>query len=367
MELLASKIGENKSIFLKDVVTILSIQIIFQVLLTLLFHFFPPYFEVTPVQYLNYGSYFLIFLISTVTLKYTIANKILVYLFVIEFFYLSISSILVIYLTTFYYLQYVFAVSFPLLVTLYLFFYSINPNTKGQFKLLIQSIITISIIITIVNSNLDSIVDLSSLNYDDYKKTVNSVYLNSYYVNLICLSFLMFVWYTYYQGHYLLSEFLPAILSLQTLMIINEVYQLYNYNHLIKHYIDAQYFNALINIGFIIIWLVRLKYLTNPESKKNEYFVLNYDMLSGYVEKPHNQLWDSILIKLGKQKIVFGSLLLFAITCIPLVLISDFNFFPRFNIIVMLFFLLGVMIYAIIYTQRKWFNHIGFLIKERKN
>jgi len=177
----------------------------------------------------------------------------------------------------------------------------------------------------------------------------------------------MFVWYTYYQGHYLLSEFLPAILSLQTLMIINEVYQLYNVNHLIKYYIDAQYFNALINIGFITIWLIRLKYLTNPESKKNEYFVLNYDMLSGYVEKPHNQLWDSILVKLGKQKLVFGSLFLFVVTCVPLVLIGDFSFFSRFNIVIMLFFLLSVMIYAIIYTQRKWFNHIGFLIKERKN
>jgi hypothetical protein len=132
-------------------------------------------------------------------------------------------------------------------------------------------------------------------------------------------------------------------------------------------FIDGQYFNAVINTGFIIIWFIRLNYLSDPESKKGEYFVINYDMLSGYVEKPPNELWDAVLTRLGKQKLFFGSLILFGIICIPLILIGDINFFSRFNIILMLFFLLAVMIYAIVYTQRKWFNHIGFLIKEQKS
>ena len=38
----------------------------------------------------------------------------------------------------------------------------------------------------------------------------------------------------------------------------------------------------------------------------------------------------------------------------------------RYNILLMLVFLVGVMIYAIVYTQRKWFNHVGFLIQRHK-
>jgi len=366
MEILASNIiDNNKSIFFKDVGKILAIQIIYQMILSLFFYIYPPGYGITPVLYFNYSAYFFIFVISASTLKYTVANKILVYLLVIEFLYFATNP-LFLYVTHFYNIQTIITYSFILLVTLYLFFYSIAPNSKSPYKHFVSSFALTLIIISLTYSNVDIILDYGSLEYDEYWDALNKLNLNSYYVNLICLSFLLFVWFTYNQGHYLLSEFLPAILSIHTLMIINEVYQLYNFNHLINNFIDGQYFNAIINTGFIIIWFVRLNYLSNPSSKKGEHFVLNYDLLSGYVEKPHNELWDSILTKLGKQKLYIGSLLLFAIICIPLILVGDLSFFSRFNIILMLFFLVGVMIYAIVYTQRKWFNHIGFLIKEQK-
>jgi hypothetical protein len=119
-------------------------------------------------------------------------------------------------------------------------------------------------------------------------------------------------------------------------------------------------------VGFILIWIIRLKYLTKPESKKNEHFVINYDLLKGFVEKPHNGFWKTALIKLGKQRFYIGSIFLFLIISIPLLFLGDFSYFMRYNILLMLLFLGGVMIYAIIYTQRKWFNHVGFLIQRHK-
>jgi len=366
MEALASKVSTNKKpLFLKDVVRILITQIIYQVVLSLVFYLYPPFFEVKPALYFNYSAYFFIFNISATSIKYSIANRTLVYLFVIQFFYMSIHDLLL-YIPILYNIQHIVNYSFPLLITLYLFFYSIAPNTKKQYRPLVSAIILTLIVIGLVFSNIVIFLDYQSMTYDDYSSAFNNLNLNTYYVNLICLSFLLFVWFTYNQGHYLLSEYLPAIFSIYTLMIVNEVYQYYNYSHLINNYIDGQYFNGVINIGFIIIWLIRLNYLSDPASVKKEQFVLNYDLLSGYVEKPHNELWDTILVKLGKQKLFFGSFLLFGLICIPLIVVGNISFFSRFNIIIMLFFLVGVMIYAIIYTQRKWFNHIGFLIKEHK-
>jgi multisubunit Na+/H+ antiporter MnhC subunit len=366
MDALASKVSENKKpLFMKDVTRILIIQICYQVFLSLIFYLYPPFFEVKPVVYFNYSAYFFIFNISAVSLKYTLANRILVYLFVIQFFYLSIHDLLL-YVNVLYNIQHIINYSFLLLITLYLFFYSIAPNTKKQYKPLVSAIILTLIVIGLVYSNIVIFMDYQAVSYDDYNRAFNDLNLNTYFVNVICLSFMLFVWFTYNQGQYLLSEYLPAILAIFTLMIVNEVYQLYNYSHLINNYIDGQYFNGVINIGFIIVWLVRLNYLSDPASIKKEKFILNYDLLKGYVEKPHNELWDTILVKLGKQKLFFGSFILFGIICIPLIIVGDISFFSRFNIILMLFFLVSVMIYAIIYTQRKWFNHIGFLIKEKQ-
>jgi len=366
MEALASKVSEKKNtIFLKDMAWILIIQICYQVFLSTIFYLYPPFYEVKPVVYFNYSAYFFIANIAAASLKYTLANRILVYLFVIQFFYLSIHDLLL-YINVIYNIQHIVNYSFLLLITLYLFFYSIAPNTKKQYRPLVSAVILTVIVIGLVYSNVEIFTDYTEISYDDRNRIFNNLNLNTYYVNLICLSFMLFVWFTYNQGHYLLSEYLPAILSIFTLMIVNEVYQLYNYSHLINNYIDGQYFNGIINIGFIVVWLIRLNYLSDPASIKRERFVLNYDLLKGYVEKPHNELWDTILVKLGKQKLFFGSVILFGLICIPVIIVGEVSFFSRFNIILMLFFLVGVMIYAIIYTQRKWFNHIGFLIKERK-
>jgi len=366
MEVLVKKVSDNiNPLFLKDFKKILLMQIAYQVLLFALFYFFPPFIKIKPVLYFNYSSYFFIFLSSAITIKYTIANRVIIYLFALQFLYYSFIPI-TLYIPNIYLLHIILTYSFLLLVPFYLFFYSITPNAEKTQKPLILTLILIILTVTMTYSNINVFSNISLLDNKEYWESLNKLNLNSYYLVLICLSFLLFVWFTYNQGHYLLSEFLPAILAVHTLLIINEIYQLFNYTHLITNYIDGQYFNAVINIGFIIIWLFRLHYVSNPDSKKMEHFVLNYDMLSGYVEKPHNELWDAILIKLGKQKLIFGSLLLFVIICIPLVLIGDISFFSRFNIIVMLFFLVSVMIYAIVYTQRKWFNHIGFLIKENK-
>lgn len=368
MGTLVNKVLKNNNPeFFRLLGRILIIQLVFQILYTSLILLYPPPVELDPIRYIQNSSYFLIFIIITVSIKHTIANRILVVFFAIEFFYLTLSALATLYVNKYYNLQEIILASILLLITVYLFFYSISPNSKKSLRHLVLGIMLTATIIGLIYSNVNILTDYSKLDYNKYWQILKTLNLNSYYLYLICLSFLLFIWYTYNQGHYLLSEFLPAVLSMHTLIIINEVYQLYNYHHLIDNFIDGQYFNIVISIGLILIWLIRLNYLSKPESIKNEEFILNYDLLSGFVEKPHNNFWDLILVKLGKLKLFLGTLVLFAIICIPIVFIGEINFFSRYNIILMLFFLVGVMIYAIIYTQRKWYNHIGFLIKRQRS
>lgn len=370
------KLGEANSTFVSELGKVFAKQLAFQVLFTLFLYFADLDNVLDAASYINISSYFFIFIISMASFKYSIANRPLVLFFVFEFLYLSISPIILVFANK--YFQYnsivildrvnhIAIASILILITTYLFFYSISPKASEIKKHIILALSISFCIVWLSYSNIELFVDFYELGEEYYNNSLTNILLvDSYYVYLINLSFLLFIWFTYNQGQYILSEYLPAILSIHTLMIINEIYQLYNVTNLLDNYVDALYFNAVVNLGFIFLWLIRLNYLTQPESKKNEHYVLNYDLLKGFVEKPHSGFWEKVLIKIGKQKIFFGSLILFIIISIPLLFMGDFSYFTRFNIMLMLMFLVGVMIYGIVYTQKKWFTYVGFLIRRDK-
>lgn len=375
------KISQSKKVFINDLVWVLSVQIAFQVIFTGLLTKFADFENSANISYINTSGYFLIFLLSLRSLKYTIANRPLVLLFMAEFLYLSLSSTLLMIWdppsvrfeaeynawVAFYQINLIIIRTLTLFITSYLFFYSISPKKEENKKHLYLASGIVVTIILLSFSNVQIFADYANLGQDFFYSAMDKVMVNAKYVDLINLSFLLFIWFTYNQGQYLLSEYLPSIISIHTLMITNEIYQLHSATNLIENYIPALYFNAIVNLGFILLWLIRLNYLSKSESKKNERYVLNYDLLKGFVDKPHRSFWESVLIKLGKQRLYIGSAIIFFIITIPLIFLGDIDFFMRFNIILMFLFIVGVLIYAIIYTQRKWHNHIGFLIRRDKN
>ncbi len=372
-DLVNTKKEKFNSTFIKEVGNVLLYLFIFQILFAGSLYAFS--IDVNFVQYINYSTYTMMFLLSAVSLKYTIANKPLVSLFVIEFFVIAAVSLFILISNSFF--SYNFSVSLyraidillssaTLLITAYMFFYSISPKASETKNHIIFSIIITAAIIILINFNIVLFADFANMSEKVYEKSMEEIALGKNYVYIINLSFLLFIWFTYNQGQYLLSEYLPSILAMHTLMIVNEIYQWSNYAHYIQYFINAQYFNAIVNIGFVFILFIRLNYLSNPKNIKNEKYVLNYDLLKGYVQKPNNTFLQSVLTKLGKQTLYFGSIILFVIICIPLFFLGDLNYFMRFNVILMLLFLIGVMIYAIVNTQRKWFNHVGFLIRRKE-
>jgi len=70
--------------FIKELGKILLYQLIFQSVFTMFIYVFA--LPVNTIQYVNISAYVLIFFISIHSLKYTVANKPLVILFIVEFF-----------------------------------------------------------------------------------------------------------------------------------------------------------------------------------------------------------------------------------------------------------------------------------------
>ncbi len=361
-----SNINTKISPFFSDIIQILAIQVVFQLVFSLLIEYeiFEKVIEI--FQYVQISTYFFIFLIVLFSLKYSVANKILIILYLIEFFILAINPIIYFFNQTYFNLYLISNSSLLLLTTLYLFFYSISPKLNKSTKHIVYALIVTIGITLLTYYDTQIFIDYNTMQRENYLIVINDLFFNNYSIFLINLSFLIFVWIIYSQGQYILSEYLPSITALHTLTILNEVYQLYNYNHLIENIINSLVFNFIINSGFIIIWLARLNYISKPESKKNEKYVLNYDLLKGYVDKNSDGLWKFLLVKIGKKNLFVGSTILFIIIIIPLSFLGEIDIFNRVNIILLFLFIFLMIVYAIIYTQKRWFTYIGFLFKPPK-
>lgn len=370
--MLKDKIGKINPIFFSELKKIIALQLLFQLLYFSLIYLIGEQSNTEVVQYINNSSYFLFLLIALFSLKYTLANRPLVILFAIQYFYLVVVSFTwLLGINLPFNLETIITTGIVLQITSYLFFYSVNPKRENITQHFIFSIgLTLGILL-LTYSNIDIFTDYSALDYDSFFAAYKELGFNTYYVYIINLSFLIFIWFTYNQGQFVLSEYLTSILSFHTLLVSNEIYQLYNLTHIFdqadENFIDGQYFNTIVNVGLIIIWFIRLEYLTKPSSKKNEHYVLNYDLLKGFVDKPHSGFWNFLLKKVGKQKFFRTVITLLVILSIPLLFLGDLSYYSRLNILLMIVFVISVLIYAVVHTQKKWANKIGFMVEPKKS
>ncbi len=359
--------------FKSELIKVVAGQAIFQLIIALFIHIYPPEVNVEIVQAFNISAYVFISLLLLVSRRYTIANRNIINILTFIFIYLSISSLLMVFIshedynrrfTTYLF----YSILFPAIssfFTNYLFFYALWP--KGSVKKIAGSSIIVTLfIVLMVFYHVPFFADFINRG-EDFSSAVNfNVQISVYYVYIFNLMFLLFFWLNYFQEQFALSDYLPAILSVYLLMILNEIYQLYNLMHHLQNYIGAQYFNAIVNIGFILLMLIRLHYLTGPKRDEGENYVINYDFFRGYKNKPSASLLERALRKMGKVRLFIFSIIIFVFISIPLMILGDFSYANRFNILLMLIFLLGVLITGIFNTQRRWYRTHGFLFGSKK-
>lgn len=359
--------------FRSDLIKVVAAQLFFQIIVALLLHFYPKELDIEIIQAFNISAYVLISLLLLLSRRYMNANRDIVNILTFIFVYLSLSSLIMILISQEQYNKqfttYLFySIVFPLIssfFTNYLFFYALWPKGKINKLVLASAFVTIFIMVTVFY-HVPFFADFMKHGEDYSLAVIFDVQINVYYVYIFNLMFLIFFWINYFQEQFALSDYLPAVLSIYLLMILNEIYQLYNLMHNLQNYIGAQYFNAIVNIGFIAILFIRLHYLTGPNRTEGENFVLNYEFLRGYKNKPSVSLLDKALKKMGKGRLFIFSIVLFFFISIPLMVLGDLSYANRFNILLMLTFLLGVLITGLYNTQRRWYRTHKFLVKPKK-
>lgn len=359
--------------FKNNIIKVVSVQLIFQLCFALLLHYFPPEVNVEVIQMFNISAYFFICVLLLVSRRYTLANRDIVDILTFIFIYLVFSSLVMVFIyhesfnekfTTYLF----YSILFPAIssfFTNYLFFYALWPKDKVIKIIGASTLVTIFIVLTVFY-HVPFFSDFLKRGEDFYMAINFNVQVSVYYVYIFNLMFLLFFWLNYFQEQFALSEYLPAILSVYLLMIVNEIYQIYNLMHNLQNYIGAQYFNAIVNIGFILLWLIRLHYLTGPKRDEGEKYILDYEFLRGYQKKPSASLIEKGLLKLGKIRLFAFSVLIFMVISIPLMVLGDVSYANRINILLMLIFLMGVLIVGVYGTQYRWYRRNGFLIKPKK-
>jgi len=268
--------------FRSDLIKVVAAQLFFQIIVALLLHFYPKELDIEIIQAFNISAYVLISLLLLLSRRYMNANRDIVNILTFIFVYLSLSSLIMILISQEQYNKqfttYLFySIVFPLIssfFTNYLFFYALWPKGKINKLVLASAFVTIFIMVTVFY-HVPFFADFMKHGEDYSLAVIFDVQINVYYVYIFNLMFLIFFWINYFQEQFALSDYLPAVLSIYLLMILNEIYQLYNLMHNLQNYIGAQYFNAIVNIGFIAILFIRLHYLTGPNRTEGENFVLN--------------------------------------------------------------------------------------------
>jgi hypothetical protein len=190
-------------------------------------------------------------------------------------------------------------------------------------------------------------------------------YQGTYYFNILNLAFLLIFWGYYNQGSFVMSDYIPSILALFTLIIMLEIFHSFNFLYAPFLYENGLYFNAMILTGLFLIWVIRIIYLLSDDAKENENYILNYDLLQGFIEKPRMNNINRIIIKYGRRNLIIISIVLLVIVAIPLLNYKPDNVFIKFNILILILSLFVSIIYSMIYIQRRWYNIIGFIFKNR--
>jgi len=357
----------NKPI-VKIIIQFIFFELLFLFLLNTGFSFF-SHREIDFIYYVNINFYFLIACFAFLNLKYSKLNRFLIILFIVSFTFLP-SSILYSFFAWpnvdtgmdyeyYYFLVYLSIVinSMFLFISIYLFIYILKPFKKLRYHLFVTVSATflLSFIIYYTFYRFFDVIEY-------FAYVLSSTNNIIYWVNFVIL--LMF-WYEFIKQKHNLTEYMVNIIAIYTTIIGLELVHIFLIKNDIIIDIMGQYFTAVLNFLMLSAWLFRLHYLQSPLAKENEYYIQNYKVLYGLVEKPRVGVFEQVYHKLNKR-IVLGSLILIGIIGSAMFLSNQFSLFISRNILLLLFALIIFIFFAIIYWDKRWFQGIEFLIKKKK-
>ncbi|MGD9899295.1 MAG: hypothetical protein AB7T22_09235 [Calditrichaceae bacterium] len=358
--------------FLKSLGKLIVIEILYLLFFWIMFSVI-PHRAVEVITFLNFNLYFLIFVVIWFSLPFTVANKPLVKLFLLQFLLYAFGPLFLVFVgdeagflsdnmaNILYIYQYILLNGFNLLVTLFIFIYAVLPGKES--KIILRRAVILSLIIT-TGIYFNIIFSVESLGYENYYDYYQKFFTNNYYINILNFSFLFIVWVYYQQGRFIFSDYLTSILSLFTLVIILEIFHSFNLTSGSHYFTYGQYFNVILNSGLLMLWLIRFRYLMTSEAKENERYVINYELLHGYVEKPRRGILTNLAIRIGRRNLLISAVGLMLILAIPVIALDKQNSFVRLNILILTISLLVLIISGFVYLQRRWFKSIGFLFKK---
>jgi len=357
--------------------------IIFNVLLYTVFYVL-PHAPLETISYVNYSLFFLIISIIFYSLKFTKADSTLIRLFAAQFLLILFLSIVCLFSGPglgfmenqdgimnyhqnhlYWILQYMVINGFNLVFVVYIFIRYVLISKLNDKSVLLLALLTgyfVTFLIyhnVFMHENLLTRLDYIPLQLDFFK--------NTYFINLLCLSFLLIAWFYYGKGYFVLSDYITPLLAVFTLTIIIETYHSFLFSFIENHseYVLGTFFNAFMNIGLVLLWAMRILYLRSDEAKENEHYIQNYDLLQGFVEKPSVDLINKVILKIGKRNIIFLSIGLLLIITIPVITTETQTVFIKFNILILTISMFIFIIYTLVYVQRRWDNIIGFIFKNR--
>jgi len=357
----------NKPI-VKIIIQFIFFELLFLFLLNAGLTFF-SHREIDFIYYANINLYFLIACFAFLNLKHSKLNRFLISLFIVSSALLTTSTLYSFFAWPnyesdtgydfYYFLIYINIVvnSLYLFISTYLFVYILKPFKKYRYHFLAAGSITflVSFLIYYTFSSFFNVIDY-------FVYFLNSTNNIIFWVNFVIL---LLFWYEFAKQKHNLSEYIANLVAIYTTMIGLELVHIFlTENDIIIHNL-GQYFTAILNLLMLATWIIRLHYLQSPQAKENEYYIKNYKVLYGLVEKPRVGVFEQMYHKLNKR-IIVGFLVLIGTIGSVMFLFNQFNMFISRNIFLLLFALIISIFFAIIYWDKRWFQGIEFLIKKKK-
>jgi hypothetical protein len=333
--------------------------IIFQVLGNLY-----PLKQLDTVYYANINALFLAALLIWANLLKSTVNRYLILMMALWITVLFTSSFIGLFSPSFspefnynYYIAIsIFSAGLLLFIALYLFFYAIRPHVKDSIHSLHALVLTVIITLVVYFRPLFTMMDTEGYEV---------LFQCNYYMNLVTFSFMVVFWQQHASNRLLLSEYLSNVLSIFTVIIALEIFHTFSsMNDLILHYF-GQYFNFILNMLLLSTLFVRLRYLHSPDSVQNEYYIKNYNILHGFINKPRSGLFYAIYTGMNRT-ILIASMVGLVLLGLSLFLINHFQVFIKLNILILILGLIISFIVAITSWINRWENTMGFFFREKK-
>jgi hypothetical protein len=241
-------------------------------------------------------------------------------------------------------------------LSLFVFFISISPQKREFFNFKWAVIVSV-----IIGFFIFGPVIMNKKYLELYLPFLN---LN-YYINILNFSFLAVFWLQYTRNRFVFSEYLSNIISVYSLLITIEIFHQFSINNnLIFHFL-GQYFTAILYALLFIILLMRFEYLLSPQANRNEFYIKNYNMLYGFMDKPYKGVFFEIYHNIN-HTLLTVFLISMLVMGVILFIYNKFNLFININILILIIGILISIILSIIHWQKHWYETMGFFFRRHQ-